>query len=68
MTNTDIYNQIDHPFELSKPDKGGWWIHEKYNQYKMYYVSEEALDSKACNCGGRWYLWRDMTVSNRKIT
>ncbi len=27
----------------------------------MYYIYVEALDSKFCNSGGRWYLWRDMS-------
>lgn len=43
----------------SKPDCPGWWIHEKYDQYKIYYIHIEALDSSLCTSGGRWYLWRD---------
>jgi len=52
----------------TKPNREGWWIHEKYSQYKMYYIHIEAFNSKLCNSGGRWFLWRDMSKVVQNVT
>jgi len=56
-----IYSkELAEKHQKDKPDCEGWWIHEKYLQYRFVFVHQDGLNSKLANSGGRWYLWREM--------